>query len=65
MRQLENQILAVDWEKLDEIPPRLVDMLGYKVGRPFVGYVDGRSPRAAVSQLLLRWRGNKVAAAKL
>ncbi len=52
MRPLENQFLAVDWEKLDVIPPRLVDMLGYKVGPPFVGYVDGRSPRTAVTQLL-------------
>ena len=56
MRTLENQILAVDWEKLDELPPKLVDMLGYKVGTPFVGYVDGRSPRTAVSQLLDRWK---------
>lgn len=52
MRQLENQQLAVDWEKLDEIPPRLVDMMGYKVGNPFLGYCDGRSPRTRVAQLL-------------
>jgi ectoine hydroxylase-related dioxygenase (phytanoyl-CoA dioxygenase family) len=57
MRQLENQLLAVDWEKLDEMPPRLVDMLGYKVGAPFIGHVDGNSPRAAVSRLLERHRG--------
>jgi ectoine hydroxylase-related dioxygenase (phytanoyl-CoA dioxygenase family) len=56
MRQLENQLLAVDWEKLDEIPPRLVDMLGYKVGAPFIGHVNGNSPRAAVGRLLERHR---------
>ncbi|KAF5687785.1 phytanoyl dioxygenase family [Fusarium denticulatum] len=50
VRPLENQILAVDWEKLNEIPPRLVDMLGYQVGAPFVGYVDGISPRRAVER---------------
>ncbi|EWG47700.1 hypothetical protein FVEG_16177 [Fusarium verticillioides 7600] len=50
VRPLKNQILAVDWEKLNDIPPRLVDMLGYQVGAPFVGYVDGISPRRAVEQ---------------
>jgi ectoine hydroxylase-related dioxygenase (phytanoyl-CoA dioxygenase family) len=61
VRQLENQILAVNWEKLDEIPPRLVDMLGYKVGAPFIGHVDGNSPRAAVNRLL---KGHKNAQRK-
>ncbi|KAG5742693.1 hypothetical protein H9Q70_014575 [Fusarium xylarioides] len=50
VRPLENQILAVDWEKLNDIPPRLVYMLGYQVGAPFVGYVDGISPRRAVER---------------
>ena len=54
MRQLENQLLSVDWDKLDDMPPRLVDMLGYKVGAPFVGHVDGRSPRVALGRLLDR-----------
>ncbi|KAL7918103.1 PhyH domain-containing protein [Trichoderma austrokoningii] len=57
IRPLENMILAVDWEKLDEIPERLVGMLGYKVGSPFIGFVDGRSPRAAVQKLLAKWKG--------
>lgn len=52
MRQLENQLLAVEWEKLNEMPELLVDMLGYKVGAPFIGHVDGNSPRAAVNRLL-------------
>lgn len=56
MRQLENQLLAVDWDRLDELPPRLVDMLGYKVGAPFIGHVNGNSPRAAVNRLLERYR---------
>lgn len=55
MRQLENQQLAVDWDKLDEIPPRLVEMMGYKVGNPFLGYCDGRAPRTRVTQLMEKW----------
>jgi ectoine hydroxylase-related dioxygenase (phytanoyl-CoA dioxygenase family) len=57
IRQLENQMLAVDFDKLDEMPPRLVDMLGYKVGAPFIGHVDGSSPRAAAKRMLERYRG--------
>ncbi len=52
IRQLENQMLVVDWDKLDELPPKLVDMLGYKVGAPFIGHVDGNSPRTAVTRLM-------------
>lgn len=57
MRQLENQQLAVDWEKLDDIPPKLVAMMGYKVGMPFLGYVNGRSPRTRVAELMEKWKG--------
>jgi ectoine hydroxylase-related dioxygenase (phytanoyl-CoA dioxygenase family) len=59
-RQLENQMMAVDWEQLDAMPPRLVDMLGYKVGAPFVGHVDGRSPRVAVARALQQRRQGKL-----
>jgi ectoine hydroxylase-related dioxygenase (phytanoyl-CoA dioxygenase family) len=55
VRPMENQLLAVDWEKLDGIHPRIVAMMGYKVGMPFIGYVDGRSPRTRVAELLDRW----------
>ncbi|KHN97953.1 phytanoyl-CoA dioxygenase family protein [Metarhizium album ARSEF 1941] len=57
MTQLENQQPAVDWDKLDDIPPRLVGMMGYKVGMPLIGYVDGRSPRTRVAELLDEWKG--------
>lgn len=59
IRPMENQFLSVEWEKLDEIPPRLVDMLGYKVGNPFLGFVDGGSPRAAVARLLKKYKGTE------
>lgn len=64
MRRAENQMLAVDWDKLDEIPPRLVDMLGYKVGTPFIGYVNGATHRAAVSKMLERIQGNALSKAR-
>jgi ectoine hydroxylase-related dioxygenase (phytanoyl-CoA dioxygenase family) len=55
MRPFENQLLAVDWDRLDEIPPRTVAMMGYKIGMPFLGYVDGRSPRTRVAEVMRRW----------
>jgi hypothetical protein len=36
LRPIENQILAVDPRKLDDIEPRVVDLMGYKVMQPFV-----------------------------
>ncbi|KAI9148355.1 hypothetical protein HJFPF1_12186 [Paramyrothecium foliicola] len=59
VRQLENFTLGVDWEKIEQMPHRLVDLLGYKVGAPFTGHVDGHSPRAVVQQKLraLRQKG--------
>ncbi|KAK5988845.1 hypothetical protein PT974_10341 [Cladobotryum mycophilum] len=56
LRTYENMILAVEWDKLDKMPPRLVDMLGYKVASPHVGAVDGTSPRAAVVRLMEKWK---------
>jgi ectoine hydroxylase-related dioxygenase (phytanoyl-CoA dioxygenase family) len=38
IRPIENQILSVDPRKLNEIPKRIVDMMGYRTYRPFVGY---------------------------
>ncbi len=52
-------MLVVDFDKLDELPPRLVEMLGYKVGAPFIGHVDGRSPRVAVNRMLKRYMSLK------
>lgn len=38
IRPIENQILAVDYRKLDEIDQRIVGMMGYRVMAPFMGY---------------------------
>ncbi|OLN90175.1 hypothetical protein CCHL11_09792 [Colletotrichum chlorophyti] len=65
MRPLENQFLAVDWEKLPLIPKRIVDIMGYQVGSPFVGYVDGISPRRAVARHLRRYEEKKSDGSKL
>jgi hypothetical protein len=37
IRPLENLMMCVDPRKLDEIPERVVDMMGYKSGFPFLG----------------------------
>ncbi|KAH7305907.1 hypothetical protein B0I35DRAFT_464603 [Stachybotrys elegans] len=60
IRQLENHMMAVRWEDLAGMPPRLVDLIGYKVGSPFIGHVDGRSPRAVVEQRLQEQQAKKI-----
>ncbi|KAK2788911.1 hypothetical protein FQN52_006444 [Onygenales sp. PD_12] len=52
IRPIENQILAVDPRKLPEIPPRIVEMMGYRIHRPFIGYADGLNPRKAVERMI-------------
>ncbi|KAL9093838.1 MAG: hypothetical protein Q9165_003761 [Trypethelium subeluteriae] len=54
IRPIENQILAVDPRKLKDIPKRIVDMMGYRTYRPFVGYADGLSPLKA-SERMVEW----------
>lgn len=44
IRPLENQFLAVDPRRLAEIDTRIVEMMGYRIHQPFVGY--GMSPCA-------------------
>ncbi|KAF4976230.1 hypothetical protein FZEAL_7068 [Fusarium zealandicum] len=55
IRPIENQFLGVDWEKLQEIPKQIVDLMGYQVGSPFIGFVDGASPTKAVEKHLRRY----------
>lgn len=59
IRPIENQILAVDPRKLDEIHPRIVEMMGYKHMEPFMGYADGMNPRRAARRMV-RWLQNDV-----
>jgi ectoine hydroxylase-related dioxygenase (phytanoyl-CoA dioxygenase family) len=37
IRPLEDLMLSVDPRKLDQIPEKVVDMMGYKSGFPFLG----------------------------
>lgn len=52
IRPIECQILAVDPRKLDEIDPRIVDMMGYKEMKPFMGYVDALNPRFGAKRMI-------------
>jgi ectoine hydroxylase-related dioxygenase (phytanoyl-CoA dioxygenase family) len=52
IRPIENQILAVDPRKLDEIDPRIVELMGYKVMQPFMGYADALNPRYAARRMV-------------
>ena len=65
IRTIENQFLAVDFEKLPEIPKRIVDLLGYQVGAPFIGHVDGMSPRKAAERHLQRWEARRLSRSKI
>ena len=45
LRPVENHVLAVPREVVRTLPPRMQELLGYNIGPPFIGYVDGRHPR--------------------
>lgn len=49
LRQQENHCLAVPRSTVRELPERLVELLGYNIYPPFVGYVDGSHPRKVLS----------------
>jgi ectoine hydroxylase-related dioxygenase (phytanoyl-CoA dioxygenase family) len=54
MRQVENQYLAVDPRRLDEMDSRIVSMMGYKTFVDFIGYADGLNPRQGARRMI-RW----------
>jgi ectoine hydroxylase-related dioxygenase (phytanoyl-CoA dioxygenase family) len=45
LRPVENHVLAVPREVVRTLPSRMQELLGYNIGPPFLGYVDGRHPR--------------------
>lgn len=47
IRPFENMTVAMGWEDLDQVPKRLLALMGFST-HDFMGYVDGRSPRAGV-----------------
>jgi ectoine hydroxylase-related dioxygenase (phytanoyl-CoA dioxygenase family) len=45
LRPVENHVLAVPRDVVRTLPTRMQELLGYNIGPPFLGYVDGRHPR--------------------
>ena len=61
IRTFENFTVAQGWEDLDALPKRLLQLMGFST-HDFMGYVDGRSPRAWVEmrkKRLLEWGAKK------
>lgn len=57
IRTFENFTVAMGWEDLDQVPKKLLALMGFST-HDFMGYVDGRSPRAGVEmrkQRLIEW----------
>jgi ectoine hydroxylase-related dioxygenase (phytanoyl-CoA dioxygenase family) len=52
LRAQETHLLAVPREIVRDLPERLQELLGYNIYPPFLGYVDGRHPRRALTRLL-------------
>jgi ectoine hydroxylase-related dioxygenase (phytanoyl-CoA dioxygenase family) len=45
LRAAENHVLVVPPDVARTLAPRLQELLGYNICKPFIGYVDGRHPR--------------------
>jgi ectoine hydroxylase-related dioxygenase (phytanoyl-CoA dioxygenase family) len=56
-RTFENIPIAMGWEDLDQVPKRLLQLMGFST-HDFMGYVDGRAPRTGVEmrkKRLIEW----------
>jgi ectoine hydroxylase-related dioxygenase (phytanoyl-CoA dioxygenase family) len=49
LRAQENHVIAVPVDVMRTLEPRLQELLGYNIHPPFLGYVDGRHPRRALT----------------
>lgn len=61
IRTYENFLVAQGWEDIDQVPKRLLQLMGFST-HEFMGYVDGRSPRAGVEmrkKRLIDWALNE------
>jgi len=52
IRPIENLVLSVDLRRLDKIPEKIVNMMGYNVHAPFIGYTDGLNPREGARRMV-------------
>jgi Phytanoyl-CoA dioxygenase (PhyH) len=50
LRPVENHALAVPRDVVAGLPVRLQELLGYNIGPPFIGYVDGRHPKHVLTR---------------
>jgi ectoine hydroxylase-related dioxygenase (phytanoyl-CoA dioxygenase family) len=50
LRAQENHVTAVPVNVMRTLEPRLQELLGYNIFPPFLGYVDGRHPRRALTE---------------
>jgi ectoine hydroxylase-related dioxygenase (phytanoyl-CoA dioxygenase family) len=63
IRPYENYTVAMGWEddRFEQVPKRLLQLMGYST-HDFMGYVDGRSPRAGMEmrkKRLIEWAVKK------
>jgi ectoine hydroxylase-related dioxygenase (phytanoyl-CoA dioxygenase family) len=49
LRAQENHVTGVPVDVMRTLEPRLQELLGYNIYPPFLGYVDGRHPRRALT----------------
>ncbi|KAF1814926.1 phytanoyl-CoA dioxygenase [Eremomyces bilateralis CBS 781.70] len=52
IRPIENMVLSVDPRRLPEIPERIVEMMGYAIHKPFIGYADGLEPLKGADRMV-------------
>ena len=50
-RQIENVMISLSPSILTTIPPRIKEMLGFRLHPPFIGYVDGVNPERGFIEL--------------
>jgi len=61
IRPYENMTVAMGWENLDQVPKKLLSLMGFST-HEFMGYVDGRAPRTGVEmrkKRLIEWAKQK------
>ncbi|KAF7557024.1 hypothetical protein G7046_g6157 [Stylonectria norvegica] len=50
LRQEENQYLSSDLNVIKNYPDRILQLMGFEISKPFLGWVDMASPMAAIRQ---------------
>ena len=45
MRQIENMVASVSKESANKLSNEVLELIGYSIHPPFIGYVDGIHPK--------------------